>query len=81
MTKKIPNCPSCGNKMIEIIYGMYGPELYKEALKGKVFLGGCCIIEGENPDYHCNTCRRSYFVNLKDYIEEPNMFDKEEDDF
>ena len=48
-------------------------------MKGELFLGGC-MIDDDNPKYHCNTCERSYFENLKDYIEEENNFKMMEDD-
>ena len=74
----IPNCPNCGEKMLEIVYGMPGPEIIDDVEKGLVFLGGCMISDCD-PVYHCNTCRRSYFENLKDYIEEENNFELEDD--
>ena len=74
-----PKCPNCGSKLLEIIYGMPDSEIGEKAMKGELFLGGC-MISDENPKYHCNTCERSYFENLKDYIEEDNNFKMIEDD-
>ncbi len=75
--KDYPNCPNCGNKMVEIIYGMPDYETGEKAMRGEIYLGGC-VISDHDPKYHCNNCRRSYFEDLKEYIEEPNNF---EDDF
>ena len=64
-------CPNCGHKMIEIVYGMPSLKTFEKAKKGKIFLGGC-IIEDNQPKYHCNNCERSYLEDLKTYIEESN---------
>ena len=72
--KKEVKCPNCGGKLIDIIYGMVDYEVGEQAKKGKVFIGGC-MITGNDPIYHCNTCRRSYYKNLEDYIEEENNFE------
>ena len=74
-----PKCPNCGSKLLEIVYGMPDSEIGEKAMNGELFLGGCLIGE-DNPKYHCNTCERSYFENLKDYIEEENNFKMMEDD-
>ena len=74
-----PNCPNCGNKMLEIVYGMPGSDIIEKVENGEIFLGGCMISEC-NPVYHCNNCRRSYFDNLKDYIDEENNFEFEDDE-
>lgn len=64
-----PKCPECGNKMIEIVYGMPGPDTIEKYEKGMIHLGGC-MVEDVNPKYHCSTCKRNYYENLVDYIEE-----------
>ena len=74
-----PKCPNCGNKLIEIVYGMPDSEIGEKAMKGEIFLGGC-IVDDAIPKYHCNSCERSYFENLKDYIDEKNNFDLEDDE-
>lgn len=74
-----PKCPNCGSKLLEIVYGMPDSEIGEKAMKGELFLGGC-MIEDDNPKYHCNNCERSYYENLKDYIEEENNFKMMEDD-
>jgi len=72
-----PKCPNCGNKLAKIIYGMPSSDIMDQVEKGEVFIGGCCVDE-ENPEYHCNVCRRSYYSNLKDYIIEGNNFEQED---
>ena len=76
--KNLPKCPKCGNKLVEIMYGMPSSDIIEKVEKGEIFLGGC-MIDDVNPIYHCNTCERSYFENLKDYIEEKNNFNLEDD--
>lgn len=73
-----PKCPNCGNKLIPIEYGMPAPETFEKAEKGEVFLGGC-MVEDIQPVYHCNTCRRNYYKNLKDYIDEENNWEDEDE--
>ena len=73
---KIPNCPNCRQKMLEIVYGRPSIETMEKAERGEVYLGGC-MISYRNPKYHCNNCRRSYFKKLKSYIEEPNNWEDE----
>ena len=67
-------CPNCNNKLIPIIYGMPDSDIGQKAMNGEVFLGGC-MISDKDPIYHCNNCRRSYYDNLSDYIEEGNNFE------
>lgn len=66
-------CPECKGKLLDIVYGMPGPELFEKAEKQEVYLGGCCIDEN-NPKYFCPKCHREYFENLKDYIDEKLNF-------
>ena len=56
---------------------MPSSDVIDQVKKGEIFIGGCCVEE-ENPEYHCNTCRRSYYSNLKDYIVEGNNFEEED---
>lgn len=69
-----PKCPNCNSKLVNIIYGMPDTDALEKAKNGKLFLGGC-MIEDKNPKYHCNKCRRSYFADLKEYINEPNNWE------
>ena len=67
--EKIVKCPNCNNKMTKIVYGMPSNELFELYEKGIICLGGC-IITGNDPIYYCSNCKRKYFDNLKDYIDE-----------
>jgi len=69
-----PKCPECGEKLLPIEYGMPGPDLFEKVEKGEVYIGGC-IIEDIQPIYHCNKCRRNYFKDLIEYVEEENNFE------
>ncbi len=47
-------CPVCRryDKVVRVIYGMPSHELFLEAEKGLVHLGGCCVSE-VNPQWYC----------------------------
>ena len=70
--EKIIKCPNCNNKMIKIVYGMPSNELFELSEKGIILLGGCSI-SNDDPIYYCSNCRRKYFDNLKDYIEDSDL--------
>ena len=57
-------CPKCGEGLLEIVYGMPGPELFEASERGEVVLGGCCIT-GDDPAYHCKKCKKDYSRDLK----------------
>ena len=61
-----PKCPYCSSKLIEIVYGMPSPEAFEKVEKGELYLGGC-IIEDNQPKYHCNKCNKRFYENLKEY--------------
>ena len=47
---KLSNCPQCGGKLSEIIYGLpSGPPEYGEILGG-------CVIEEDSPNQACSNC-------------------------
>lgn len=69
-----PICPNCGQKLLEIVYGMPAGNIIDKAKNGEVFLGGC-TYDDDAPQYHCNNCRRSYSADLKKYIEEENNWE------
>ena len=72
--EKIIKCPNCNNKMIKIEYGMPSDELIELSEKGIIQLGGCTITDSD-PIYYCKNCRRKYFDNLKDYIEDSDLME------
>ena len=55
MDEKI--CPRCGEsvKPVPIVYGLPGVDLWEQAQRGDVRLGGC-VIGDESPDYACPNC-------------------------
>lgn len=47
-------CPRCSTVApLEIIYGLPDFELFEQAERGAVALGGCLIIDGETPAWRC----------------------------
>ena len=53
-------CPSCESKnVVPIAYGLPGDKMREDAFKGKIHLGGC-VIEENNPDFHCNDCEQEW---------------------
>ena len=57
-------CPKCNGDLIEIVYGMPGPELFEAEERGEVILGGCCVFE-DGPEYHCKNCNLEFSHDLK----------------
>jgi molybdenum cofactor cytidylyltransferase len=47
-------CPVCrrSDEVVSVIYGMPSHELFLEAERGLVRLGGCCVSD-ENPQWYC----------------------------
>ena len=41
------------------MYGYPGPEAVEDSHEGKVHLGGC-IVDIDNPKWHCNDCERDW---------------------
>ena len=74
--KKHPKCPQCGNELVDILYGFPMGEMFEQAEMKKIYLGGCVRFEGiEQPQYHCYTCNRNYYKDLKKYIEPKKFLD------
>jgi hypothetical protein len=60
-----PKCPTCGaGKPIAIVYGLPGPDAQAEATRGRVELGGCCTVSGEDPAWRCRVCGVAYGISL-----------------
>lgn len=56
-------CPHCGGEIADIIWGMPNYEAlqkYEAETGHKYVLGGCCLMEGENPEYECLECHNLY---------------------
>ena len=46
-------CPQCGNRSgVRIVYGMPDAELFEQAERGLVALGGCIIVDPQ-PSWRC----------------------------
>lgn len=50
-----PTCPQCGGAPVPIVYGLPGPELFEEAERGEVALGGC-VVWPDRPLWRCTAC-------------------------
>ncbi len=61
--KKI--CPKCGEKLVNILYGMPSIEAIEAEKQKTLYLGGCEESE-KDPIYHCFKCNRNYYKNLKE---------------
>ena len=44
--------PECGTTVLPVVYGLPQPELFEQAARGEVLLGGCII----GPDDVMETC-------------------------
>ena len=51
------SCPRCREwvKPVPIVYGYPSAELFEQAERGELRLGGC-MIGDESPDYACSAC-------------------------
>ena len=58
-------CPACHQRtLVELVFGMPGPELFEASEQGDLVLGGCCITPGlacDSPDLTCTTCNWTGF--------------------
>lgn len=53
-------CPRCKSKnIIDIVYGYPTAKAMKEAEKGKIHLGGCCVSP-DNPIHYCKDCGKEF---------------------
>lgn len=53
-------CPQCAaERKIRIAYGMPTPQLERDAMSGRVWLGGCCV-PGASPRWHCPQCGEDF---------------------
>jgi hypothetical protein len=60
VTKRKRKCPSCkSEQVIPIVYGMPAMELVRQAEKGLVELGGCCV-DANNPNWKCKACGKEW---------------------
>lgn len=53
-------CPNCRSKnIIDIVYGYPTAKAMKEAEKGKIHLGGCCVGLND-PQWYCKSCKKEF---------------------
>ena len=45
-------CPTCGTKMVGIVYGYPGGDLLDRSFRGEVVLGGC-VVTGLDATHQC----------------------------
>lgn len=64
----IPKCPNCNKRLAKIIYGFPTEEMFEQAEKQEVYLGGCTMIIGEEPIYHCYRCDRNFYEDLNNKL-------------
>lgn len=55
---RIRTCRRCGGKLVPVIWGLPGPDLFEESAQGTVALGGCVLpAPGEpHPAKACRDC-------------------------
>lgn len=46
--------------MIHIVYGYPSPEAQKKAEQGKIELGGCVVVTGDDPEWFCCECKEKF---------------------
>lgn len=60
VNRKPCKCPICGGKVVKTVYGMPAPELFEQAERKEVVLGGCCIHEDGDPLWACVECEQVF---------------------
>lgn len=71
------SCGICGSdRVVPIVYGLPGGELYTKAERGEVELGGCVVFE-DAPERRCRACgatwsRRHGWTAAEGVGEEPD---------
>lgn len=46
-------CPRCGRPGVPLLFGLPMVEVQRAAEDGRLALGGCCITDGEPPNWEC----------------------------
>ena len=62
--------------MLELVFGMPGPELFEAAEQGNLVLGGCCITPAlacDSPNRTCTTCNWTGFELYGQLFEENDL--------
>ena len=70
-------CPACHQRtLVELVFGMPGPELFEASEQGDLVLGGCCIsptLACDSPDLTCTTCNWTGFELYGQIFEENDL--------
>jgi len=61
VNRKPCKCPKCGGKVVKIVYGEPGPELFEMADRKEVVLGGCIIHMEGDPQWACCECEQQFW--------------------
>ncbi|MDQ1247039.1 MAG: Unannotated protein [Actinomycetota bacterium] len=74
---RIRKCRNCRGRLVPVVWGDPGPELFELAERGEVALGGCCL-PGPGDDQElkgCATCGWRLLVepNVPDVLEVPDV--------
>jgi len=61
---RIRKCPTCGGRLVPILWGMPGPELIEQSAQGLVALGGCVLPAPAEPHplKACRECGWELFI-------------------
>ncbi len=54
-------CPTCGGKLVPILYGLPSREGFEAAERGELALGGCTVT-GDDPQLRCAGCGECYWT-------------------
>ena len=58
-----PACPRCeSDHVVPIAYGFPGREMFEEAERGDIELGGCCVT-GDDPNWICRECGHRWWAS------------------
>jgi hypothetical protein len=53
-------CPQCGERTsVPIAYGLPPTEMFEQARRGEIVLGGCVIFD-DSPSHACTSCRHQF---------------------
>ncbi len=61
VTNRPFKCQKCDGKVVRLVYGMPGPEMYEKAERKEVVLGGCLFNIDGNPQWACSECKQRYW--------------------
>jgi len=59
MARRPLSCPTCGTRMIPILYGLPSPEMRESVERGEIKLGGC-VVSGGDPEWWCPQCEEPW---------------------